>query len=72
MPYGDREGVRIGNPCPLSPDIYTIFFISNVEHWYAVPIEHSPSEIDIMLSNVFTLFMGQGLLVSMILIDAAG
>ena len=57
VPYADRDGVRIGVPCPLGQDIYTLFFISNVEHWYGVPIEHSQSEIDSMLSHVFALWM---------------
>ena len=57
VPYEERDGVRVGNPCPLSADIYTLAFISNVEHWYGVPTEHSESEIDMMLNHVFALFI---------------
>ena len=65
--YEDRPGIRIKQPCPLTPDIYTVLFMANVEHWYGLPFEHSIAEIDTMVIQVISLFICKILLISMVL-----
>ena len=66
-PYEDRPGVRIGLECPLKNDAYTLFFLANIEHWYDIPCEHSSSDTDYLLNNIFTLFAGHVILITALL-----
>ena len=65
-PYFKRLGVRIGKPCPLTEDVYTLFFLANVEHWYGAPIEHSGSDIDYLINNILTLVAAHIVLITAI------
>ena len=66
-PYNERNGVRIGKPCPLSKDVYTLFFLANIEHWYDVPLEHSDGDMDYLLSNILTLVVSHIVLITAVL-----
>ena len=67
-PYSERLGVRVGKPCPLTEDVYTLFFLANVEHWYGAPIEHSSSDIDYLINNILTLVAAHIVLITAIFV----
>ena len=68
--YRDRNAVRIGRPCPLKKDLYTLSFLANVEHWYNIPINHSEADMDYVVNNILTLVAVHFLLISALLRNA--
>ena len=62
-----KNGVRIGKACPLSKDVYTLFFLANIEHWYDVPLEHSDGDMDYLYGNILALVVAHAILITAVL-----